>query len=144
MRGLCCPILPDIVHCCTPGLDVLRLPVVLVQQVVVQLLHRVEPDSLRMFDVDLDWENNPDVQKALHTLQPTALPEGLSPGQAAQVSEIIEYVHLRLRDLMETATIKTPKDDVALNFEQWQNLIDLQALLAGYLRNIGDPGETMG
>jgi pSer/pThr/pTyr-binding forkhead associated (FHA) protein len=106
-----------------------------------QPAHGGEPPG---FDVDLDWENNPEVQKALHTLQPPVLPEALSPGQAAQVSEIIEYVHLRLRDLMETATIKNPKDDVALDYEQWQNLIDLQALLAGYLRQIGDPGETMG
>jgi pSer/pThr/pTyr-binding forkhead associated (FHA) protein len=96
------------------------------------------------FDVDLDWENNPEVQETLHTLRAPPLPEGLSPGQAAEVSEIIEYVHLRLRDLMETATVKTPKDPVALDYEQWQNMIDLQALLAGYLRQIGNPGEPMG
>jgi len=94
------------------------------------------------FDVDLDWENDPEVQKTLHAVRPPALPEGLSPGQAAEVSEIIEYVHLRLRDLMETATIKGPKDQVMLDYEQWQNLVDLQALLAVYLRQIGDPGET--
>jgi hypothetical protein len=96
------------------------------------------------FDVDLDWENNPDVQKTLHAVRPPVLPEGLSPGQAAEVSEIIEYVHLRLRDLIETATVKTPKETVALDYEQWQNLVDLQALLAVYLRQIGNPGESMG
>jgi hypothetical protein len=96
------------------------------------------------FDVDLDWENNPDVQKTLHAVRPPVLPEGLSPGQAAEVSEIIEYIHLRLRELIETATVKTPKDPVTLDYEQWQHLLDLQALLAGYLRRIGNPGETMG
>jgi predicted component of type VI protein secretion system len=96
------------------------------------------------FEVDLDWENDPELQKTLHTLRPPALPEGLSPGQAAEVSEIIEYVHLRLRELIESATIKNPKEPVAMDFEQWQHLLDLQALLAGYLRQIGDPGETMG
>jgi pSer/pThr/pTyr-binding forkhead associated (FHA) protein len=96
------------------------------------------------FELDPDWENDPEVQKTLHTLRPPGLPEGLSPGQAAEVSEIIEYVHLRLRELIESATIKTPKEPVALEFEQWQHLLDLQALLAGYLRQIGDPGETMG
>ncbi len=96
------------------------------------------------FEVDMDWENDPELQKTLHTLRPPALPEGLSPGQAAEVSEIIEYVHLRLRELIESATIKNPKEPVAMDFEQWQHLLDLQALLAGYLRQIGDPGETMG
>jgi hypothetical protein len=33
---------------------------------------------------------------------------------------------------------------VSLDYEPWQNLIDLQALLAEYLRQIGEPGETMG
>jgi hypothetical protein len=96
------------------------------------------------FDVDMDWENNPDVQKTLHTLRAPGLPEGLSPGQAAEVSEIIEYIHLRLRDLIETATVKSAKDPITLDYEQWQNLLDLQALLAVYLRQIGEPGETMG
>jgi hypothetical protein len=96
------------------------------------------------FEVDPDWENDPELQKTLHTLRPPALPEGLSPGQAAEVSEIIEYVHLRLRELIECATLKSPKEPVTLEFEQWQQLLDLQALLAGYLRQIGDPGETMG
>jgi pSer/pThr/pTyr-binding forkhead associated (FHA) protein len=96
------------------------------------------------FEVELDWENDPEVQQTLHKLRPPALPEGLSPGQAAEVSEIIEYVHMRLRELIESAAFKTPKEPVTLDFEPWQHLLDLQALLAGYLRKIGDPGETMG
>jgi pSer/pThr/pTyr-binding forkhead associated (FHA) protein len=96
------------------------------------------------FEVDSDWENDPELQSTLHTLRPPALPDGLSPGQAAEVSEIIEYVHLRLRGLIESATVKTPKDAVTLDYEPWQNLIDLQSLLAEYLRQIGEPGETMG
>jgi hypothetical protein len=43
---------------------------------------------------------------------------------------------------METATIKGPKDKVVLEYNEWHNLVDLQALLAVYLRQIGDPGET--
>jgi pSer/pThr/pTyr-binding forkhead associated (FHA) protein len=96
------------------------------------------------FEVDPDWESNPEAQQTLHALRAPGLPEGLSPGQAAEVSEIIEYVHVRLRHLIETATVKTPKDPVSLDYEQWQNLLDLHALLAGYLRQIGNPGEPMG
>jgi predicted component of type VI protein secretion system len=95
------------------------------------------------FEVDDAWEKDPEVQKTLHRLRPPALPEGLSPGQAAEVSELIEYVHLRLRELIESATVKTPKEPITIDYEQWQHLLDLQALLAGYLRRIGEPGEML-
>jgi hypothetical protein len=36
---------------------------------------------------------------------------------------------------------KGPSERITLNFEQWQNLLDVQARLAGYLRSIGDPHE---
>jgi pSer/pThr/pTyr-binding forkhead associated (FHA) protein len=94
------------------------------------------------FDVDSAWDD-PEVQRTLHRLRPPALPEGLSPGQAAEVSELIEYVHLRLRELIDSGTVKSPQEPVAMDYEHWQHLLDLQALLAGYLRRIGDPGETM-
>ena len=51
---------------------------------------------------------------------------------------------MRLRELIESAAIKAPKEPVALDFEPWQHLLDVQVLLGGYLRKIGDPGETMG
>jgi predicted component of type VI protein secretion system len=95
------------------------------------------------FEVDDAWEKDPEVQKTLHRLRPPALPEGLSPGQAAEVSELIEYVHLRLRELIESATVKTPKEPITIDYEQWQHLLDLQALLASYLRRIGEPGEML-
>jgi pSer/pThr/pTyr-binding forkhead associated (FHA) protein len=94
------------------------------------------------FELDSDWANNPDVQKALHTLQPPPLPEGLGPGQAAQLSELIEYIHLRLRELIASAKIKGPNERVLMDYEEWQQLIDVQALLAEYLRRIGEPGDT--
>jgi FHA domain len=95
-------------------------------------------------DADFDWESDPEAQKTLHMLRPPALPEGLSAGQAAEVSEIIEYVHLRLRNLIESATVKTAKDAVELGYEPWQSMLDLQGLLAEYLRHIGEPGEGAG
>jgi hypothetical protein len=92
-------------------------------------------------DFELNWSADPDVQSTLHTLVPPELPERLSPGQAAQLCELLEYLHVRIRDLLASVTIKSDAERVTLETRQWQNLIDLQARLAGYLRAIGQPHE---
>jgi len=102
------------------------------------------PDSRPDFDLESDWENNAEIQHRLRALKPPELPEGLSAGQAAQLCELIEYVHIHLRELMATAKIKGPTERVLVDYDQWQKLIDVQSRLAEYLRHIGEPGETMG
>jgi hypothetical protein len=51
------------------------------------------------------------------------------------------YLHLRVRGLLESGKSKEKKDQVVLEMRHWQNLIDLQDRLAGYLREIGEPLE---
>jgi pSer/pThr/pTyr-binding forkhead associated (FHA) protein len=92
-------------------------------------------------DFELNWSADPDVQSTLHTLLPPELPERLSPGQAAQLCELLEYLHLRIRDLLASVNVKSDADRVTLEQRHWQNLIDLQARLATYLRAIGQPHE---
>ena len=82
-----------------------------------------------------------ELQSTLHIPLPPNLPEQLSAGQAAQVSELLEYLHLRTRQLVQSATVKEDGNDVQLTAAQWQDLIDLQSHLAEYLRLIGDPGS---
>ena len=72
---------------------------------------------------------------------PPELPDRLSPGQAAQLCELLEYLHIRIRDLLATVTVKTDAERVTLEARQWQNLIDLQARLAAYLRSVGQPPD---
>ncbi len=97
-----------------------------------------EGDSL---DFELNWSNDPDVQNALHTLEAPELPDRLSPGQAAQLFELLEYLHIRIRDLLASVKIRNDTERISLEARQWQNLLDLQAKLAGYLRSIGHPEE---
>jgi len=107
--------------------------------------HEVVGQSLRgdSLDFELNWSADPDVQSTLHTLHAPDLPERLSPGQAAQLSELLEYMHIRLRDLISSVSIRPEAERVSLEARQWQNFIDLQARLATYLRAIGqgDAGE---
>ena len=78
----------------------------------------------------------------LHAQHPPAIPNRMTPGQAAQLTELLEYFHVRLRQLLnavegEPAVGSMPR--VSIDFEQWQILIDMQARFTEYLRGIGDP-----
>ncbi len=90
-------------------------------------------------ELDSDWAENLEIRDTLHTLEPPGLPQYLGPAQAAQMSELLEYLHNRIRALLESVKFKGPSERITLNFEQWQNLLDVQARLAGYLRAIGEP-----
>jgi hypothetical protein len=55
------------------------------------------------------------------------------------LSELLEYIHIRLRNLISTAHPADDKEQIALSFRRWQNLVDIQARIAEYLRQIGNP-----
>jgi len=113
----------------------------------VDLSAGVPPDSEELdshaaafsLEAELDWGQDVDARATLHTLLPPELPNSLSPGQAAQVSELLQYLHLRIRGLIQSVKAAPRSEQVVLEARQWQNLVDLQARLAGYLRSIGEP-----
>ena len=92
-------------------------------------------------EFDLNLSDPDDIQNTLYALERPELPQRLSPAQAAQLSELIEYLHIRIRDLLASVKIKSPAERVSMDMEQWQNLLDLQSHLADYLREIGEPKE---
>ena len=98
-------------------------------------------ENMPSLDFELNWADYPDLQGVLHLLQPPELPDRLTPGQAAQLSELLEYLHRRIRDLFNSVKVKPDAERVTLEARQWQNLLDLQARLAGYLRAIGQPRD---
>jgi hypothetical protein len=92
-------------------------------------------------DFEINWSDNSDARATLHALVPPELPERLSPSQAAQLSELLEYLHIRLRGLLATVHVDDGKECVTLDTRRWQSLLDLQSRLATYLRQIGEPGD---
>ncbi|KKK58170.1 hypothetical protein LCGC14_3047130 [marine sediment metagenome] len=99
-----------------------------------------ESNSISL-EFELNYTDTPDARSVLHTLIPPELPTSLSPGQAAQLAELLQYFHLRLRGLIQTVQVEGKPERVTLDPRQWQNLLDLQDRLAVYLRAIGEPGE---
>lgn len=92
-------------------------------------------------DFELNWTDDPQLHQTLHALRPAELPKGLSPGQAAQLAELLEYLHIRIRNLLESVHVDDESEQVTLAQRQWQNLLDLQAQLTRYIREIGEPRE---
>src|SRR5262245_54584361 len=43
-------------------------------------------------DFELNWNEECDMQATLHALEPPELPDRMTPGQAAQLAEILEYL----------------------------------------------------
>lgn len=90
-------------------------------------------------EFELNWSDNPNAQATLHTLMPPELPSGLSPGQAAELSELLQYLHLRIRGLIKSSKIQRETDDAVIDQRRWQDMLDIDVKLAEYLRSIGEP-----
>ena len=102
-----------------------------------ELAERADSESLSF---ELKLGASEDLQNTLHMPLPPELPENLTAGQAAQVSELFEYFHLRTRLLVQSAILNEQSNQVSISVAQWQDLLDIQSQLAEYLRLIGDPG----
>ena len=104
-----------------------------------RLPHQLESGESAL-DFELNIASGDDLQAALHALEPPDIPDRMTPAQAAQLSELLEYFHIRIRAILGTASEPREGDSVVvLQQARWQNLVDLQARLAEYLRRIGDP-----
>jgi pSer/pThr/pTyr-binding forkhead associated (FHA) protein len=100
-----------------------------------------DPGDASSLDFELNWGDDAELQTTLHVLEPPEVPDRMSPGQAAQLAELIEYFHLRMRNIVASAQVDNKGNKVVLEQRQWQAIIDLHARLAEYLRKIGSPEE---
>jgi len=101
-----------------------------------KISRHLDPDAM---DFELRWGASDSLHSTLHIPTAPELPAGLSPGQAAQLSEIFEFLHLQSRSLVQSASLPEGATHFQIDVAQWQQLLDLQAQLAEYLRKIGEP-----
>jgi pSer/pThr/pTyr-binding forkhead associated (FHA) protein len=94
------------------------------------------------FDFDLDPKDivsTPEGEWILgkHHLPP--LPNKMTPAQAARFAEVLEFLHRGL--ILATEQLQADDDgtQVTLHFADWQRILNVQMLLARYLRAITDP-----
>ncbi len=92
-------------------------------------------------EFEVSWDDDTELQASIYAAEPPELPQRLSPGQAAQLAELMEFLHIRVRQLLSSVRSGGKAERITLELRQWQNLIDLQARLSEYLREIGEPQE---
>jgi predicted component of type VI protein secretion system len=68
-----------------------------------------------------------------------SIPDDLSPGQKAQLCEILDYLQSRLHRLIESARSDDNNQEIILKLSAWQRMLDTQARLAAMTRRIADP-----
>lgn len=81
----------------------------------------------------------------LHRLQPPALPTDMNMEQFSQIADIFLYFHLRLRLLINAGVRhlaanqdENESEEIVLRRDDWQNLLDLYARTAKYLREMSE------
>lgn len=92
--------------------------------------------------VPAQWKDNSNYQLDLLELDPPELPTRLSPAQAAQLSEVFEYIHMRLRHLIGQVEGDARSQVFQFDLRQWQYLLDIQSRLSEYLRTIVHPDNA--
>jgi pSer/pThr/pTyr-binding forkhead associated (FHA) protein len=100
-----------------------------------------DPATGGALEYELNWTDNPQAGMTFRAAEPPELPKRLTPLQAAQLSELLEYLHLRIRDLLASVRTQPTEGQVTLDERQWQGLIDIQARLAEYRRLVGEPSD---
>jgi pSer/pThr/pTyr-binding forkhead associated (FHA) protein len=90
-------------------------------------------------DFDLNMEDGAERELPLtpRTLPP--LPEKLTPGQAARLAEILDFLHQQLTNATENIKADEDGSQVLLSYPDWQTVLSVQNLLARYLRGIAEP-----
>lgn len=95
--------------------------------------------NVSSLDFELNWNEDCEQQATLHALEPPEVPDRLTPGQAAQLAEMLEFLHIRIRNLIQSVQVDADEQKVVFEFRQWQALLDLQSRISEYLRQIGQP-----
>lgn len=67
------------------------------------------------------------------------LPQRLSPAQAAQISEAIDFLHRALSDALEPVHIPSKAREAVIPLASWHRIQAVQAFLAEYSRSISSP-----
>lgn len=94
--------------------------------------------------LELSQEKSPFQMDIASVREIPSIPDNLSPGQKAQLCEILDFLQHRLCKLVETAKIDETSQSVTLKLSSWQRLLGVQARLGEMHRKISNPEDWDG
>ncbi len=68
-----------------------------------------------------------------------AIPRGLSPGQAAELRELLDHLHCGMRVVLDSAVEHEDSRKISIDTKAWQSLLILQSDISELIRNIEEP-----
>ena len=90
-----------------------------------------------------DFDLEPAIAESVRALRdlnhPPQLPERLSPSQAAQLSELFEYFHARIGEVVDVVKINDKRGSINVDLATWQLMLQLYTRLSELIRGIADP-----
>lgn len=92
---------------------------------------------------EADFELDPDLldpaEKTGDIQRIPSLPDRLSPSQAAQLAELLEYLHSGMGEVVDAVQVTDKKGTVSVDISKWQALLLVYGNLAELIRGISDP-----
>lgn len=75
---------------------------------------------------------------------PPDLPQRMTPAQAAQLSEVFDFLHRGIADATSSSHIGTGSKEARIPIDHWHRIQAMLAHLATYARKVTEPGSRSG
>jgi pSer/pThr/pTyr-binding forkhead associated (FHA) protein len=96
-------------------------------------------------------DDNPDVDNSTGLARPDSknpppreigVPKGLTPGQAAELRELLDHLHRSLGYVLDNPEVDEKENNVSFDLRSWQRLIMTQSEISELIRHIEDPPSS--
>jgi pSer/pThr/pTyr-binding forkhead associated (FHA) protein len=91
--------------------------------------------------LDMSTGLGPKISRSLPRYK-TTIPRGLTPGQAAELRELLDHIHSGLRLATEAARVDEKESRVSMDQRGWQTLLMTQSELSELIRAIEEPPSS--
>ncbi|MCA9191382.1 MAG: FHA domain-containing protein [Planctomycetales bacterium] len=71
------------------------------------------------------------------------IPRGLSPGQAAELRELLDMLHMGIRSVIEHAVVNESEGTTSIDVRAWQSLLMTQSEVAEIIHAIENPSNSL-
>lgn len=102
---------------------------------------KVDVEKTAMPDDEADFMLDSDDGLDVFRRMPPKLPARLTPAQAAQLSEVIDFLHRALAEACRPVHIPPKASEATIPLEHWQRIQAVLTFLAQYSRSVAEPED---